>query len=104
MEDHDCTWLHWWSGLDTGTLAGGVSARRRAVLAVSVVCGASVFGVSRCCVEGVLRAVRADDTGRVLFEPVVGPLPQAQPGKRFRDRRRYPQLASNMSNEVQYEA
>jgi len=58
----------------------------------------------RFAVEGVLRAVRADDTGRVLFEPVVGPLPQAQPGKRFRDRRRYPQLASNMSNEVQYEA
>ena len=58
----------------------------------------------RFAVEGVLRAVRADDTGRVLFEPVVGPLPQAQPGKRFRDRRRYPRLASNMSNEVQYEA
>jgi DNA invertase Pin-like site-specific DNA recombinase len=58
----------------------------------------------RFAVEGVLRAVRADDTGRVLFEPVVGPLPQAQPGKRFRDRRRYPQLASNMSNEVQCEA
>jgi DNA invertase Pin-like site-specific DNA recombinase len=58
----------------------------------------------RFAVEGVLRAVRADDTGRVLFEPVVGPLPHAQPGKRFRDRRRYPQLASNLSNEVQYEA
>ena len=58
----------------------------------------------RFAVEGVLRAVRADDTGRLLFEPVVGPLPQAEPGKRFRDRRRYPQLASNMSNEVQYEA
>ncbi len=58
----------------------------------------------RFAVEGVLRAVRADDTGRLLFEPVLGPLPQAEPGKRFRDRRRYPQLASNMSNEVQYEA
>jgi hypothetical protein len=40
----------------------------------------------------------------VLFEPAVGPLPQAHPGKPLRDRRRYPQLASNLSNEVQYEA
>jgi DNA invertase Pin-like site-specific DNA recombinase len=54
--------------------------------------------------EGVLHAVRADDRGLVLFEPATGPLPQAQPGKRFRDRRHYPQLASNMSDEVQYEA
>jgi len=54
--------------------------------------------------EGVLRAVRANDSGLMVFEPTVGPLPQAQPGKRFRDRRRYPRLASNMSNEVQYEA
>jgi DNA invertase Pin-like site-specific DNA recombinase len=54
--------------------------------------------------QGVLQAVRADDRGFILFEPVVGSLPHAHPGKRFRDRRRYPQLASNMSNEVQYEA
>ena len=54
--------------------------------------------------EGVLRAVRADDKGLVLFEPPVGPLPQAHPGKRFRDRRRYPQLASKIPNEVQYGA
>ena len=54
--------------------------------------------------EGVLHAVRADDRGLVLFEPVIGPLPEARPGKRFRDRRCYPQLASNISNEVQYEA
>jgi DNA invertase Pin-like site-specific DNA recombinase len=54
--------------------------------------------------EGVLRAVRANDSGLLLFEPVTGPLPQAQPGKRFRDRRLYPQLASKMPNEVQYEA
>jgi len=54
--------------------------------------------------EGVLYAVRANDSGLMLFEPVTGPLPQAQPGKRFRDRRRYPQLASKISNEVQYEA
>lgn len=54
--------------------------------------------------EGVLCAVRADDRGQILFEPPSGPLPQAQPGKRFRDRRRYPQLVLKMSNEVQYEA
>jgi hypothetical protein len=46
--------------------------------------------------EGVLRAVRANDSGLLLYEPTNGSLPQAQPGKRFRDRRRYPQLASKM--------
>jgi len=54
--------------------------------------------------EGVMHAVRADDRGFMLFEPINGPLPHAHPGKRFRDRRCYPQLASNLSNEVQYEA
>ena len=46
--------------------------------------------------EGVLRAVRADDKGTILFEPPAGPLPVAGPGKRFRDRRRYPKLASHV--------
>ena len=46
--------------------------------------------------EGVLRAVRADDKGTILFEPPTGPLPVAHPGKRFRDRRRYPKLASHV--------
>jgi hypothetical protein len=54
--------------------------------------------------EGLLRAVHASDNGLFLFEPVTGPVPHAQPGKPFRDRRPYPQLASDMSNEVQYEA
>ena len=54
--------------------------------------------------EGVLRAVRANDKQLILFEPVIGPLPKAQAGKRFKDRHRYPKLASNKSNEVQYEA
>jgi hypothetical protein len=58
----------------------------------------------RFAVEGVLRAVRADDRGQILFEPSTGPLPRAHPGKRFRDRRCYPQLAPKISNEVQYEA
>jgi DNA invertase Pin-like site-specific DNA recombinase len=54
--------------------------------------------------EGVLRAVRADDKGTILFEPPTGPLPRAHPGKRFRDRRRYPQCASHPWNGGQYEA
>jgi len=54
--------------------------------------------------EGVLRAVRADDRGEILFEPPTGPLPQAHPGKRFRDRRQFSKLASKISNGVQYEA
>jgi DNA invertase Pin-like site-specific DNA recombinase len=54
--------------------------------------------------EGVLRAVRADDKGLVLFEPPNGLLPQAHPGKRFRDRRQYPKLASKITYGVQYEA
>ena len=54
--------------------------------------------------QGVLRAVRADGKGLVLFKPPTGPLPRAHPGKRFRDRRRYPQLAAHVRREMQYEA
>ena len=54
--------------------------------------------------EGVLRAVRADDKGTILFEPPTGPPPRAHPGKRFRDRRCYPQCASLTRKGVQYEA
>jgi Recombinase zinc beta ribbon domain len=54
--------------------------------------------------EGILRAVRADDKGLLLFEPPTGPLPSPQQGQRFRDRRRYPQCAPHVRNEVQYEA
>jgi hypothetical protein len=54
--------------------------------------------------EGVLHAVRANDSGLLLFEPATGPLPQPQPGKLLRDRCRYPQVALKMPNEVQYEA
>lgn len=71
---------------------------------IAVQMGVHFTTAKRFATEGVLHAVRADDKGLVLFEPVTGPLPQAHPGKRFRDRRRYPQLASNMTNEVQYEA
>jgi DNA invertase Pin-like site-specific DNA recombinase len=71
---------------------------------IAVQIGVHFRTARRFATEGVLHAVHADDRGLVLFEPVTGPLPQAHPGKRFRDRRRYPQLASNMTNEVQYEA
>lgn len=54
--------------------------------------------------EGVLRAVRADDRGQILYEPPRGPLPVAHPGKRFRDRRVYPKLATHVSKEVQSDA
>jgi hypothetical protein len=57
--------------------------------------------------EGVLRALRADDKGDLLFAPPTGPLPRAHPGKRFRDRRqflRYPQCAPQRREELQYEA
>jgi DNA invertase Pin-like site-specific DNA recombinase len=54
--------------------------------------------------EGVLCARRASDNGDILFEPLSGPLPGAQPGKRFRDRRRYPKLAPRVGEKLQYEA
>ena len=53
---------------------------------------------------GILRAVRADDKGTILFEPPTGPLPTAQPGKRLRDRGRYSQLSSDVRKALQYEA
>ena len=46
--------------------------------------------------QGVLRAVRADDKGTILFEPPTGPLPAAHPGKRLRDRRQHPKLVSQV--------
>ena len=46
--------------------------------------------------EGVLRAVRADDRGTILFEQPTGPLPVAHPGRRLRDRRHHPKLASHV--------
>ena len=54
--------------------------------------------------QGVLRAVRADDKGTILFEPPTGPLPIAHPGKRLRDRRHHPKLVSHVQEGAQYEA
>src|SRR5712692_187461 len=53
---------------------------------------------------GILHAVRADDKGTILFEPPTGPLPIAEPGKRLRDRGRYPPLSSDVRKGLQYEA
>lgn len=60
--------------------------------------------VKRFAREGVVRAVRGDDKDTILFEPPMGPLPTPHPGKRFRDRRQYPQLASHRQKGIQYEA
>lgn len=46
--------------------------------------------------EGALHGVRADDRGAILFAPPTGPLPRAHPGKRFRDRRHFPQCAAHV--------
>jgi DNA invertase Pin-like site-specific DNA recombinase len=53
---------------------------------------------------GVLHALRANDRGLMLFEPPTGPLPRAHPGKRYRDRRRFPECAPHARKELQYEA
>jgi DNA invertase Pin-like site-specific DNA recombinase len=50
--------------------------------------------------EGILRALRVNDRGEFLFEPVVGPAPKAQPGKRFKDRPHPYQSISNVTNGV----
>jgi excisionase family DNA binding protein len=64
--------------------------------------------VQRFAREGVLRACRPSDRNDILLAPISGPLPKAHPGKRFKDRRSYPQCypksTSNIQNEVQYEA
>jgi DNA invertase Pin-like site-specific DNA recombinase len=50
--------------------------------------------------KGVLRAVRADDRGQILFEPPKGPVPAAHRGKKLRDRSVYPKLPTHTLNEV----
>lgn len=71
---------------------------------IAVQMGVHFTTAKRFAAEGVLHAVRADDRGRILFEPPTGPLPQSHPGKRYRDRCKYPKLTSKIQNEVQYEA
>lgn len=50
--------------------------------------------------EGILRALRANDKGELLFAPIAGPVPKAQPGKRLKNRPRHYQSISNMTNGV----
>jgi hypothetical protein len=54
--------------------------------------------------EGILNAQRVDDKGQILFEPLNGPLPKAQRGKRLSDRCCYPKLTPHVRKEVQFEA
>jgi DNA invertase Pin-like site-specific DNA recombinase len=53
--------------------------------------------------EGLVRAVRANDKGDMLFSPPEGPLPKRHPGKKHRDRRVFPKLPPRVRNEVHYE-
>jgi DNA invertase Pin-like site-specific DNA recombinase len=54
--------------------------------------------------QGIVKAVHANDRGDLLFELPQGIMPKAHPGKRFRDRRIYPQLPSYVKKGMQYEA
>jgi len=74
------------------------------VRAIAAQLGVHPATARRFAAAGVLRAVRANDRGLMLFELPTGPLPRAQPGKRYRDRRRFPQCAPHARKEVQYEA
>ncbi len=65
--------------LDSGQIAAQLGVHRTTAI--------------RFALEGVLHATRVDDKGNLLFKPPNGPLPKAHCGKRFRDRRRYPQCA-----------
>lgn len=56
----------------------------------------------RFAIEGVLEARRVDDKDAILFAPLTGPLPKAHPGKRMKDRRRFPRCTSQRTNKVQY--
>lgn len=53
--------------------------------------------------EGLLRAIRVNDKGDMLFEPPTQPLPKACQGKRLRDRSVFPKLAPHVRHEVRYE-
>jgi len=53
-------------------------------------------------IQGVLEARRVNDKDEILIAPLTGALPKAWPGKRFKDRRRYPQCTSKRQNGVQY--
>lgn len=50
--------------------------------------------------EGMLRALRANDKGELLFDPITGPAPKTHPGKRFKDRPRPYQSIMDISNGV----
>ncbi len=80
---------------DEGWLTTGEAARQL---------GVHPQTAKRFALEGVLRGVRANDKGDILIAPLTGPLPAPHPGKRFKDRRRFPKLAAQMREEMQCEA
>lgn len=53
-------------------------------------------------IEGVLEARRVNDKDEMLIAPLTGVPPKAWPGKRFKDRRRFPKCSSKRQNGVQY--
>ena len=53
--------------------------------------------------SGLLRAVRINDKGDLLFEPTEGSIPGSHRGKRHQDPLVRSDLTSQMRNEVQYE-
>jgi hypothetical protein len=61
------------------------------VTAIAAQLGVHPATARRFAAAGVLRAVRANGSGLMLFELPTGPLPRAHPGKRYRDRRQYPE-------------
>ncbi|MDA2924876.1 recombinase family protein [Acidobacteria bacterium AH-259-L09] len=54
----------------------------------------------RFAIEGVLEGCRVNDKDEILLAPLTGPLPQARPGKRLKDRRRFARCVSKRNNEV----
>lgn len=71
---------------------------------VAIQLGIHYATAKRFAIEGVLKARRADDKDAILVAPLTGPLPKPHPGKRMKDRRRYPRCTSKRTNEVQYAA
>ena len=53
--------------------------------------------------NGILRAMRINDKGDLLFEPTASSIPRTHRGKRYRDSHLRSNLTSQMRNEVQYE-
>jgi hypothetical protein len=71
---------------------------------VATLLGVHPVTAKKFAIQGVLNAKRGDDRNAIFFEPPTGPLPRAHPGKRFRDRRRFPQCVPDVRNGGQCDA